>query len=312
MLTVTALCWPLHQAAAQSEAEKARVESLLGDEAAAAGKIRAYDRLHQALADMAGKRAGLFGKEGNKEGSKKEIERANAELLLARQAYESALQRYPGQAVLHNYYGELLFDRFDEQEKGVAEWRKAIELDPRQSRAFNNLGIYLCHQGQYVDGLDNLDKALLLEPENPDYLYNIAQIYLAHWAKIMSIKKWTADELFKAAMKASEASARFAPTEYDLVSDYALNFFVAEQLGVTPDWEAAASAWGAARKLARNPEEEFNTWLNEGRVWYRADKPDKTEKCCDEALKIRPGSMVAEELKNIAREPKTTRKSPAK
>ena len=303
LMALVALFLTAAHAVAQPDSEKARVESLLANEATAGEKLRAYDRLHQKLADVLAQRAHSLEKEGKKEESGTAVRHANAELLLVRQAYETALKRYPGHAELHNYYGELLFDRFDEQKEGVAEWKKAIALDEKLGRAYNNLGIYLCHEGGYAEGLGDLDKAVLLEPDNPDYLYNIAQIYLSNWPQVMTIRKWTPDELYKAAMAASASAARYAPTDFDLVVDYARNFFMAEQIGVAPDWEGAAKAWQTARILVRNDEEKFNTWLNEARVWYKAGKGAKAVKCCDEALTIRPQSVAAKELMKMSEQP---------
>ena len=293
---------PAFRAVAVDESEMARVEGLLGDEASVVEKVRAYDRLHQKLADIHGRRGEALQKEGNKEEADKELRRANDELLLCRQAYETALERHPGLAGLHNYYGELLFDRFDEQKAGVEQWQKAVELDPKTARACNNLGIYQCHAGQYVEGLANLDKAVLLEPENPDYQYNLAQIYLTNWPQVVKIRNWTSDQVYKAAMTASETAARLAPTDFDLVVDYARNFFTAGQMGAQADWEAAAKAWQHARTLARNDDERFNAWLNEARVWYKAGKGGAVEKCCEQALRIRPQSLVAKELLTMSQE----------
>ncbi len=304
LILPAALLCPALRAAAQPEPEKARVGRLLADGVTAGDKLRAYDRLHQKLADIHARRGEALAKQGSQEEGKKELQRANGELLLSRQAYELALQRYPDHALLHNYYGEILFDRFDEQEAGVGEWKKAIKLDGKLGRAHNNLGVFLCHAGGYAEGLASLDKAVLLEPENPDYQYNIAQIYLAHWPQVMEIRKWTAGDLFKAAMTASETASRCAPDDFELAADYARNFFVGEEIGIAPDWDRAAKAWQRVRQLVRNDDEKFNAWLNEGRVWYKANKAGRAVKCCDEALKVRPQSMVAEELKNMAREPK--------
>lgn len=305
LMVPAVLLWPALCATAQSDAEKARIDTLIADSASVGAKVRAYDGLHQKLADVFAKRAAALEKEGKKEEAEQQVQRANAELMLARQAYERALQRYPGNAELHNYYGEILFDRFEEREKGVGEWRKAVERDDKLSSAYNNLGIYLCHNGEYVEGLQNLDKAVLLEPENPDYQYNLAQIYLTNWPQVMKFRKWTAGEVYAAAMKASESAAKLSPQDFDLVVDYARNFFVAEQMSVTPDWKTAAAAWETARKLVRNQDEEFNTWLNEARAWYKGGEGGKAEKCCEAALKIRPQSMVAKELLSMAREPKS-------
>jgi Tfp pilus assembly protein PilF len=300
IVVLSVLLWPVLHAAAQPEREKARIDGFLANEASVGERVRAYDRLHQKLADIHARRAELLEKSEDKEG---EVRQANAELMLARHAYEIALQRYPGHARLHNYYGELLYDRFEEREKGVTEWKKALELDETQSRACNNLGIHLCHIGKYAEGLANLDRAVMLEPDNADYQYNLAQIYLAHWPQVMEIRRWTAGKLYAAAMTASKTAAKCAPKDYDLAADYARNFFIAEQMEIAPDWEGAAKAWQQVRKLARNEEEEFNAWLNEGRVWFKAGKGGKAVKCCEEALKIRPQSLVAKELMSLAKEP---------
>ncbi len=281
-MLLAALLWAPPHAAAQPDAEKTRVEGLLADGKTAWEKVRAYDRLHQKLADIHGGRGQALEKQGNKEAGGKELARANDELLLARQAYELALKRHPDSADLHNYYGELIFDRFDEQEQGVAEWKKAIELDDRQSRAHNNLGIFLCHNGAYAEGLAALDKAVLLEPDNADYQYNLAQTYFVNWPQVMQIRKWTVKELYDAAMDASRTAVKLAPNDFDLAVDYARNFFMAGQMEITPDWDGAAKAWQHARTIARNQDETFNTWLNEARVWYKAGKGGKAVKCCEE------------------------------
>jgi len=143
-----------------------------------------------------------------------------------------------------------------------------------------------------------------LEPDNPDYHYNLAQVYLVHWPQMMQIRKWTVRQLYDAAMSASEKAMKLAPKDFELAADYARNFFVAEQVELPPDWEGASKAWQHARTLVRNDDELFNTWLNEARVWYRANKEGKTVKCCEAALKLRPQSEAAKELMTMAHEPK--------
>ena len=46
----------------------------------------------------------------------------------------------------------------------IAEWKKVLELDPRNAKAHNNLGVALQWQGNLAEGTAHLQKALELDP----------------------------------------------------------------------------------------------------------------------------------------------------
>ena len=281
--------------------EVARLEAFLDDEAVFVEKARTFDRLHTRLADLLLARARVLQKEGGTGEGAALVEGARKNLAMARQAYELGLRRHPDNPSLQNYLGELLYDRFDEQQRAVELWLKAVALDASHGRAHNNLGIHCFHVGQYAEGLKHLDVALALEPENPDYLFNMAQMYLVHWPNLMTLRQWTAAETYAEAMRVSEKAAALAPEDFELTRDHALNFFAAERMNAQPDWKKAAKAWAAARAAARNDDEVFNAWMNEGRVWLRAQNGREAERCFLAASALRPQSRLAQGLLTDAR-----------
>lgn len=281
--------------------EAARLEAFLDNEAVFLEKARTFDRLHTRLADLLLARATALQKEGGTGEGDALVEDARKNLAMARQAYELGLRRYPDNPSLQNYLGELLYDRFDEPQRAVELWLKAVALDASHGRAHNNLGIHFFHVGTYGEGLKHLDAALALEPDNPDYLFNMAQMYLVHWPNLMTLRQWTAAETYAEAMRVSEKAAALAPKDFELARDHALNFFAAERMNAKPDWKKAAKAWTAARAAARNDDEVFNAWMNEGRVWLRAQNGKEAERCFLAASALRPQSRLAQGLLTDAR-----------
>ncbi|MEA3366315.1 MAG: hypothetical protein U9Q79_11810, partial [Candidatus Hydrogenedentes bacterium] len=102
-------------------------------------------------------------------------------------------------------------------------------------------------------------------------------------------------KVYRRAMKMSKKAAELS-NEYELIEDYAVNFFAAEHFQLEADWGDAARAWQWAREEARTDVEEFYTWLNEARVWIEDGKEAKARTCLEEALKLRPESEVAANL----------------
>lgn len=264
----------------------------LGDEARLVDDIRAFDKLQTGLAKADEEAAARLPTDE----AKSKREEARKRIGLVRQAYDLGLSHYASNARLHNYYGELLYDWCKEIGAALKEWNTALALDPKLSGAHNNLGLHFFHTGDYRMGLPHMDEALRLDPKNADYLYNMAQLYLVHWPQIQKLRGWRAKRVYREAMNCSRKAAQLRPNDYDLVVDYAVNFFAGQRFAVEVNWEKAAKAWQTARTQTRNDVELFYTWLNEARVWIAAKQNKNAEMCLKAALTIRPESEVAKEL----------------
>lgn len=224
--------------------------------------------------------------------------RLTERMATIRDGYERALGKYPHAARLHNDFGEYLYDMEGKEAEALRHWHLALSYDDGLAVVHNNMGIHLFHAGRYEEGLRHLDRALKLDRDQPDFLFNMAQMYFIHSPQVMKLRGWKEKKLYKEAMKLSRRAAEEDPTDYELTKDYAVNFFAAERYGEKADWEEAAAAWQAARACAEKPIDVFHTWLNEGRAWVSAGKYDKALPCLEEALKITPDSRAAKELKS--------------
>ncbi len=213
-----------------------------------------------------------------------------------KEVYDLGLEHFDNSPVLHNFYGELIHDYFGRANEASKHWNRAVQLDSNHGRAHNNLGMYYCHVGMYAMGVNNLDASLELEPNNPDFLFNMAQVYLTHFHQIMQIRKWSSEKVYQEAMKISERAAHNASDDFEVLRDYALNYFLCENFDVKVDWRKAARAWQAARPHAHTNAERFNTWLNEARAHLRNNDRDRANACLESARAIWPDSPVVKQL----------------
>lgn len=218
-------------------------------------------------------------------------------LQIAKQGYELALASFPKNAALHNYFGELLYDELGEEPAALREWNLALSLDPEHSAAYNNLGIHLLHVGQYKEGLRHLDRAIELDDENPDYLFNLVQAYLAHLPDIEKIRGWKKEKVCKEALKLSKKAAHLSPDDFSLLRDHALNYFVVANYDVDINFKDAVKAWQDARAKAPRQDQVYESWLHEARMWMKAKDGAEALRCIGEARKLKPeGGEVLDKM----------------
>ena len=239
---------------------------------------------------------------GDNAAAQTKAEESDRRTRLLVEAYEIFLAAYPNNAKAHNYYGEVLYDFAGDPTKALQAWKLAEQLDPNLGIPANNMAIHYCHAGDYHSGFRYLDKALRLEPDNPDYNFNAAQIYLTNRPQAMALYKWDEKRLFKEAMKRSKRATQASPDDYSLAEDYAVNFFASMHLPtVKVNWNEAADAWIRARLLARDPDKVFFTWLNEARASIQGKNLKRAEQCLLKALELRPDNDLCARLLNDVR-----------
>lgn len=278
------------------EAELERLAPFLEDEEEAVRAVRQFDRLQQRLAAWDGDLAEQYAAEGDEDLARVASQRARARMETALTAYEQIIERYPDNALAHNYAGEVQYDWLGNQPQALAAWQKSRELDATLALPRNNLAIHYCHVGEYSDCLAMFDEALALDSDNPDFLFNVVQIFLIHPRHVEAHYGIERAEVFTRAMAMSRRAVELKPGDYALAQDYAVNYYAGERFGVDVDWRDAARAWKTARESVRQADELFYTWLNEGRAWLRAGNNREAARCFEEALTIMPDSGIAQQL----------------
>lgn len=287
--TVSAWCEDLPE-------EVKHLASLEADQTALVDAARRYHIHQQELIAWDERMIGAYSREGQGElAGEKQREMIHRIDVLEKQ-WNWILDRYPNDARANNYYGELLYDYGKSEEQGLKHWLTAVGLDENCAPAHNNLGIHYFHTGNYPQGLKHLQRALAIEEDNPDYLYNMAQMFLIHFDQLEKLLETPRAKLYSEAMKMSKQAADLAPEDFDILQDYAVNFYAAENFGLESDWREAALAWERTVPHARTEDERFYALLNVGRAWMRASQPQNAVKPLEDAIALNRQSDVAVEL----------------
>lgn len=281
--------------------ELTHLESLAPDETALVAAVRRFYTQQKALVEWDGEMARKYTEEAKPDLVAAKGDDIEHRLALIEEAWRFVLQHYERNARANNYFGEFLYDYKGQQNAAERLWRFALLDDEDLGSAHNNLGLHLMHTGRYTEGLRHLGRALKLEPKNPDYLYNAAQTYLIYFTQIEKRFKMTRKKIYKEAMRFSRKATKYAPDDFEILKDYATNFYAAENFGIEADWTAASEAWAQARTCAETLQNRFFTLLNEGRTWIRAKRWAKAAERLEQALELRPGSTVTQRLLEEAR-----------
>lgn len=280
----------------------AHLQTLADDESALVEAVRKLDQREIRLAKWDMEMAEQHRVAGEAELADQKAAQARERLQRVAKAYEFVLERYPDNPRALNYYGELAYDYLGQDIEALRSWRRAVELDPNLAPAHNNLGIYYCHVGKYDEGFRHLDKALANDADNPDILFNMAQMYLVYFPEVERMYGKSRKEIYQEAMQFSKKAGELSPKDYELLVDYAVNHFAGPNFGVEVDWSAAAEAWERARVRAPNADQRFYTWLNQARALIRGEFWDRADKALRAALEIRPDSLAAQRLLDDVKE----------
>jgi Flp pilus assembly protein TadD len=88
-----------------------------------------------------------------------------------------AVEIDPNYAIAQNNLGVLLQPR--EPDVALAAYQKAIAIDPSYATAHANLGNALFQRGDFASAEKEYRRALVLEPENPEFLIGLARLLRA-------------------------------------------------------------------------------------------------------------------------------------
>jgi lipoprotein NlpI len=89
--------------------------------------------------------------------------------------FRKAIELDPRFAVAHSSLGNVLSDQ-GKTDEAIAEYRKAIELDPRDATSHISLGNTLSGQGKTEEAMTEYNAAIRLDPKNA---YPVLWLYLA-------------------------------------------------------------------------------------------------------------------------------------
>ncbi|HXX22885.1 MAG TPA: tetratricopeptide repeat protein [Terriglobia bacterium] len=137
-----------------------------------------------------------------------------------------------------------------QDEAAIAEWKKALEINPEDPMANNNLGAHLLKRGQLDEAIPHFAKAADLKPDYADAQNNLG---------IVLLQKGKVDEAIEHLEKAEELNPRNTQTYYNLGAAFYMQGRISEALaqwraGLRVDPEDLPLLSQAAWVLATNPE----------------------------------------------------------
>lgn len=109
---------------------------------------------------------------------KGEIAATLGDTVLARQQLDLAVQLAPTDPVNYNSRGYYLHAVRGQHAQAIADYNKAVKLNPNYSYAFNNRGWSLYKSGFTAKGLGDIERARRRKPNNPYVYRNLGIIAL--------------------------------------------------------------------------------------------------------------------------------------
>jgi len=213
----------------------------------------AVDRLLQQNEEARGRGSGFSQAEVNR--------RIREQFDPVQSAYEDFLKRNPKHAKAHLAFGSFLDDIHDE-EGARKHWEKALELDPSNPAAYNNLAGIYAHTGPVTNAFSFFGKAIELNPREPTYYHNLGTVVYLFRVDAADYFKLSEAEVFNKVFQLYSNAMRLDPGNFPLASDVAQTYY-----GVNPlRTDEALQAWTNAFKIARDDIEREGVHVHFARI----------------------------------------------
>jgi len=164
------------------------------------------------------------------------------------------------------------------------EFQKAVDLDPKDVRAYTNLAFCLRKTGRPDEALALFQKALTLNPTDPNARKNLAASYL-DMARSESKEKRYVDAIMLYE-KAAELDSTYTDAQFELANAYS-EAALAESIAVarTQYYDKAVSLY--SRVLERDPK-NIDATFNLGTAYLAMDRLDEAMPLLQAAVNMDP------------------------
>jgi tetratricopeptide (TPR) repeat protein len=194
--------------------------------------------------------------------SKAELnQRILARLNLVRKSYEDFLRRHPDSARGHLAYASFL-DNLGDEEAAMLQSKKALELDPKNPAAWNNLANYYGENGGLTNAFAYYAKAIELNPAEPVYYQNLGIIVYLYRKDAMAFYQLNEQQVFDKSLALYRKAMQLSPDNFPLATDYAESYY-----GIRPlRTNDALVAWTNALQIARDDDEREGVYVHLARI----------------------------------------------
>lgn len=187
--------------------------------------------------------------------------RIMSRLNVVRKHYEDFLQRYPNFADGHLAYASFLDDIGDEEAAKVQN-EKAVQLDPKNPAAWNNLANYYAENGPITNAFADLDRAIQLDTNEPVYYQNLGVMVYLFRPDAMKFYHINEQQVFDKSIALYRKAIQLDPDNFSLVTDYAEGYY-----GIRPlRTNEALEAWTNALRIAHTDVQREGVYIHLARV----------------------------------------------
>lgn len=184
-----------------------------------------------------------------------------------RKAYEDFLRRNPNHARARVAYGSFLGDLHDE-EGAQTQLEKALVLETNNPAIYNNLANLYGHGGSVKKAFEFYAKAIELNPREPVYYHNFGTTVYLFRTDAKEFYGFNEQQVFDKALALYSNAMKFDPTNFPLASDVAQTYY-----GIKPErTEEALKAWTNALSLAHDEIEREGVYLHFARLKLHAGR----------------------------------------
>jgi tetratricopeptide (TPR) repeat protein len=227
-------------------------------------------------------------------------------LAPVKKAYEDFLQRHPTHNRARIAYASFLSDLGDET-GGRENLERALQVDPNNAAAWNNLANYHGHNGPVKRAFECYEKAIAINPSASVYHHNYGTTVYLFRKDAMEHFKITEQQVFDKALALYRQALQLDPRNFPLATDVAKTYY-----GIKPErWDDAILAWNTAFAAASDDLEREGVRLHFGRIEIKRGNFDSARAQLNAVTNALYNETKELLLKNLAKAEAATNGTPA-
>ena len=184
--------------------------------------------------------------------------------------YEDFIKRHPDHARVRLAYGSFL-DTIHDEEGSQKQWEKALELDPKNPAAWNNMANIYGEHGPVKKAFEYYAKAMELNPGEWRYYHNLGDVIYLFRKDAAEYYHIDEQQVFNKALDLYQKAMKLNPDDFELAQDVAQTYY-----GIKPfRADEGLAAWTNALKLASNELETEGVYIHLARFKMHAERFDQ-------------------------------------
>jgi tetratricopeptide (TPR) repeat protein len=184
-----------------------------------------------------------------------------ARLNVVRKNYEDFLRRHPDFARGHLAYASFL-NNIGDEDAAKLQNEKALQLDPKNPAAWNNLGNYYGEYGPITNAFAYFAKAIEMDPNEPVYYQNLAVTVYLYRTDAKTFYHLNEEQVFDKSLALYRRAMQLDPDNFPLATEYAEGYYGIHPLRTND----ALVAWTNTLHIAHDDIEREGVYIHLARI----------------------------------------------